>query len=138
MEQFINPVKESVFFSNRYVPHAIVEENQQDPIYTFDSNCYNGTLYSNDFPASKENRNVLQCIPCSSSNVTACVIKQGERDQSFVFKVESVHFVVSFRRIWYVGSTCQEAVLIISACMEVDQISSTLLFIDVDSFGIPY
>ena len=115
MEQFIYPVKESVFFSNRYVPRAIVEENQQDPIYTFDSNCSDGTLYSSDFPASKENRNVLQCVPCSVSNVTACVIEQGERDQSFVFKVESVHFVVSFKRIWYVGSTCQVELLMFSA-----------------------
>lgn len=89
MDQFINPVKESVFFTNRYVPHVIVEENRQDPIYSFDTDCRESTLYISDFPASRDNKNILRCVPCSS-NVTACIIERGRKDQSFVFKVERV------------------------------------------------
>lgn len=95
IDSFVNPVKESLFFTNKYVPDSIVEENLRNPIYTFDKRCENHTAYTSEFPASKDNANPLQCVLCVI-NKTTCILEKGREVQSYVLKLFSIDSRVCF------------------------------------------
>lgn len=93
IDSFVNPVKESLFFTNKYVPDSIVKENLRNPIFTFDKRCENSTSYTSEFPASKHNANPLQCELCVT-NKTSCILKKGREVQSYVLKLLSIDSLV--------------------------------------------
>ena len=95
IDSFVNPVKESLFFTNKYVPDSIVKENLRNPIYTFDKRCENHTAYTSEFPASKDNANPLQCVLCVT-NKTSCILEKGREVQSYVLKLFSIDSRVCF------------------------------------------
>lgn len=94
VQKFANPVKESVFFTNPRVPPAIVRENEKNPIYSFDANCKSNVVYASDFPAHKNNHNVINCVPCRKKK-EACIIEEGLKTKSLIFKVLSIDCCVS-------------------------------------------
>ena len=102
---FVNPVKESLFFTNKYVPESIRRENLRNPIYSFDKRCENTTTYISGFPASKDNTNTLQCEPCVS-NKTVCILQKGRKEQSYVFKLLSIDSFVCYNH------SCDEMLVI--------------------------
>lgn len=95
VQKFANPVKESVFFTNPRVPPAIVRENEKNPIYSFDANCKSNVVYASDFPAHKNNHNVINCVPCRKKK-EACIIEEGLKTKSLIFKVLSIDCCVSY------------------------------------------
>ena len=64
ISNFSNPVKESVFFTNKLIPSFIAKENENNPIFSFESDCIGNTLYSSDYPANQLNHNPIICVPC--------------------------------------------------------------------------
>ncbi|KAM7455148.1 putative transferase [Blastocystis sp. subtype 1] len=95
IDSFVNPVKESLFFTSKYVPDSIVKENLRNPIYTFDKRCENHTAYTSKFPASKDNANPLQCESCAT-NKTSCILQKGRKVHSYVFKLLSIDSFVCY------------------------------------------
>lgn len=89
INNFTQPVKESVFFINTKVPRTIVNESRHNPILRFGKHCTNNTTYKSDFPANRENRNPLLCIPCSGSS-DWCIIKEGKKHNDWVLKIHSL------------------------------------------------
>lgn len=97
IQKFANPVKESVFFTNPRVPPVIVRENEKNPIYSFDADCKSNVVYASDFPAHKNNHNVINCVPCRKTK-EACIIEEGLKTKSLIFKVLSIDCRVSCAR----------------------------------------
>ena len=89
ISNFSLPVKESVFFTSDLIPSFIVEENRNNPIFSFESDCVNNGLYSSDYPANQLNHNSISCIPCEDSK-EECIIRKGLETNSYVYKVFSI------------------------------------------------
>lgn len=89
ISSFKQPVKESVFFTNKKVPQIIVEEDRHNPILSFEQNCKNNTSYKSSFPAHAENSNEIWCIPCEG-RVDSCIISEGVTREWRVLKVFSL------------------------------------------------
>lgn len=88
ISNFSNPVKESVFFTNKLIPSFIAKENENNPIFSFESDCIGNSLYSSDYPANQLNHNPIICVPCEEEKET-CIIKKGRETESYVYKVFS-------------------------------------------------
>ena len=89
---FNNPVKESIFFLNEYVPERVRREDRMNAIVSFEKNCVPKSEYKSGFPAHIGHHHVVKCIRCRNS-LEACAIEYGRKRSDFVLKLYSLYRV---------------------------------------------
>ena len=67
LPMFNSPVRESIFFTNPFVPDAIKREERDNPIYSFSHSCSRIMKYKTSFPPRLNHNNTIMCVPCSGS-----------------------------------------------------------------------
>lgn len=82
-------VRESVFFTNEFVPQAIRNKDKFNPIYSFEPGCQPLSHYRSDFPAHVDHDHEVKCVPCSQSR-TDCAVQYGMGRDETVLKLYSI------------------------------------------------